>query len=64
MEVTGPTKSAPFFDWILECKRLASKFGLQFGLRLVVLGRPKNAKSMKCFGGPGQIRTDDLFHAI
>jgi hypothetical protein len=33
-------------------------------LLLVAVSSSKNAESLKCFGGPGEIRTHDLFHAM
>ena len=34
------------------------------GLRRLRLGGRGNGKCLKCFGGPGEIRTHDLFHAM
>jgi hypothetical protein len=39
-------------------------FGLQLDSGDYILGWLGNAKCLKCFGGPGEIRTHDLFHAM
>ena len=57
-------KSESLFNLILGGRGPASKIWTPVGLRRVVLGGRGNAKSLKCFGGPGEIRTHDLFHAM
>jgi hypothetical protein len=39
-------------------------FGLQLDSGDYVFGWEGNGKCLKCFGGPGEIRTHDLFHAM
>jgi len=39
-------------------------FWTPVGLRRAYIPAAGNGKSMKCFGGPGRVRTDDLVHAI
>ena len=39
-------------------------FWTPVGLRDYVFGDGRNAKCLKCFGGPEGIRTLDLFHAM
>ena len=42
--------------------------GVHFGLQLDSSddnhGRGENGKCLKCIGGPGRVRTVDLFHAM
>src|SRR5712692_10108896 len=39
-------------------------FGLQLDSGDYVLGWEGDGKCLKCFGGPGRVRTVDLFHAM
>jgi hypothetical protein len=44
--------------------RAQNWFWTPVGLRRLRSGGRGNGKCLKCFGGPGEIRTHDLFHAM
>jgi hypothetical protein len=56
----GSTK----FHTVPMAAHASMAFGLQLDSGDYVHGWMGNGKSMKCFGGPGEIRTHDLFHAM
>src|ERR1017187_3448797 len=57
-------QSVPVFSGVGEPSGWSSELGPQTDPDYRVVGAGRAPRSLKRFGGPGEIRTHDLFHAI